>query len=71
MRACPVDAADSDRLAAALRTMAMGHSNACEIIQESHLALAYESGSLSSDTFLSPSALVTRGPVATGIIIDG
>ena len=48
----------------------MGDSNACEIAQESHLALAYESGLLRQETFLSPAALAPRGAVATGIIID-
>ena len=50
--------------------MAMGDTNACEIAQESHLALAYEAGLLQPDTFLSPAALAPRGDVATGIIID-
>ena len=40
--------------------MAMGDTNACEIAQESHLAIAYESGLLRSESFLSPAALVPR-----------
>ena len=70
LRAYPATASDSSRLVAALKTMAMGDTNACEIAQESHLALAYESGLLQPETFLSPAALAPRGAMATGIIID-
>ena len=65
LRAFPVGARDADRLVAALKTMAMGDSNACERAQESHLAIAYESGLLQPSTFLSPAALASRGPTAT------
>ena len=57
LRAYPATATDSSGLVAALKTIAMGDTNACEIAQESHLALAYESGLLQPDTFLSPAAL--------------
>ena len=70
LRAFPAGAKNADRSVAALTTMAMGDSNACEIVQEAHLAIAYESGLLQPSTFLSPAALAPRGPIATGIIID-
>ena len=70
LKAFPADAGNADRLVAALRTMAMGDSNACEIAQESHLAIAHESGLLKPSTFLSPAALAPRGTIATGIVID-
>ena len=70
LRALSVGASDSSLLVAALKTMAMGDTNACEIAQESCLALAYESGLLHADSFLSPAALAPRGDVAAGIIID-
>ena len=68
--ACPASAADADLLAGSLRTMAMGDSNACEIAQESHLALAHDVGLLRDGRLLSPSALAPRGNRSTGIIID-
>ena len=70
LMAFPAGAGDADKLVASLKTMAMGDTNACEIAQESHLAIAYESGLLRPSTFLSPAALAPRGPVAIGIIID-
>ena len=70
LSACPATAADSDRLVASLGTMAMGDSNACEIAQESHLALAHEAGLLRNGRLISPSALAPRGDRSTGIIID-
>jgi hypothetical protein len=70
LRVFPASASDSSRLVASLRTMAMGDTNACEIAQEAHLALAYEAGIIRPDSFLSPAALAPRGPVSTGIIID-
>ena len=54
LRAFPASANDSSRLVASLRTMAMGDTNACEIAQEAHLALAYEAGIVRPDSFLSP-----------------
>ena len=45
-------------------------SNACEIAQESHLALVHEAGLLQPSTLLSPAALAPRGPISTGIISD-
>ena len=70
LRAFPASADDSSRLVASLRTMAMGDTNACEVAQEAHLALAYESGLIRPESFLSPAALPPRGDVATGVIID-
>ena len=60
--AFPVGARGADRLVASLKTMAMGDSNACEIAQEPHLAIALESGLLRPSTLLSPVALAPRGP---------
>ena len=60
LRAFPASASDSSRLVASLRTMAMGDTNACEIAQEAHLALAYEAGIIRPDSFLSPAALAPR-----------
>ena len=70
LKAFPASAGDSSRLVASLRTMAMGDTNACEVAQEAHLALAVEAGLVDSESFLSPAALAPRGNIATGIIID-
>ena len=42
LKAFPASAGDSSRLVASLRTMAMGDTNACEVAQEAHLALAVD-----------------------------